>query len=51
MAERESDIRTTVFLDPIIELQLQSEHEFAHLLGRVRFADHQAAALLIIDNE
>ena len=51
MAERESDIRTTVFLDPIIELQLQSEHEFAHLLGRVRFADRQAAALLIIDNE
>ena len=51
MAERESDNRTTVFLDPIIEQQLQSEHEFAHLLGRVRFAGHEAAALLIIDNE
>ena len=51
MAERASDIRTTVFLDPIIEQQLQSEHEFAHLLGRVRFAGHEAAALLIIDNE
>ena len=51
MAERAADIRTTVFLDPIIEQQLQSEHEFAHLLGRVRFAGHEAAALLIIDNE
>ena len=51
MAERASDIRTTVFLDQIIEQQLQSEHEFAHLLGRVRFAGHEAAALLIIDNE
>ena len=51
MAERASDIRTTVFLDPIIEQQLQSEHEFAHLLGRVRFAGHEAAALLIIENE
>ena len=50
-AERASDIHTTVFLDPIIEQQLQSEHEFAHLLGRVRFAGHEAAALLIIDNE
>ena len=51
MAERASDNRTTVFLDPIIEQQLQSEHEFTHLLGRVRFAGHEAAALLIIDNE
>ena len=50
-AERFSDTRTTVFLDPMIEKQTQSEHEFAHLLGRVRFADHQAAALLLIDNE
>lgn len=51
MAERSSDTRTTVFLDPIIDQQTQSEHEFAHLLGRVRFADHQAAALLLIDHE
>ena len=36
------DTRTTVFLDPMIEGQTQSEHEFAHLLGRVRFADNQA---------
>ena len=35
----------------MIEGQTQSEHEFAHLLGRVRFADNQAAALLLIDNE
>ena len=50
-AERSSDTRTTVFLDPMIEKQTQSEHEFAHLLGRVRFADNQASALLLIDNE
>ena len=50
-AERHSDTRTTVFLDPMIEKQTQSEHEFAHLLGRVRFADNQATALLLIDNE
>ena len=51
MAERVSDTRTTVFLDPMVEMQTQSEHEFAHLLGRVQFADNQAAALLLIDNE
>ena len=50
-AERSSDARTTVFLDPMIEKQTQSEHEFAHLLGRVRFADNQASAFLLIDNE
>ena len=31
--------------------QIESEHQFAHLLGRVRFAGGQAAALLIIDGE
>ena len=51
MAERVSDTRTTVFLDPMVEMQTQSEHEFAHLLGREKFADNQAAALLLIDNE
>lgn len=51
MAERVNDTRTTVILDPIVEMQTQSEHEFAHLLGRVKFADNQAAALLLIDNE
>ena len=51
IAERNGDTRSTVFLDPLIDQQTQSEHEFAHLLGRVRFADHQASALLLIDNE
>ena len=51
LAERSSDTRTTVFLDPIMEGQIASEHEFAHILGRVRFAGEQAAALLIIDTE
>ena len=51
MAERVNDTRTTVFLDPMVEMQTNSEHEFAHLLGRVKFADNQAAALLLIDNE
>ena len=51
MAERVNDTRTTVFLDPMVEMQTQSEHEFAYLLGRVKFADNQAAAILLIDNE
>ena len=51
IAERASDIRTTVFLDPTIENQLNSENEFAHLLGRVKFAQNQPSALLIIDGE
>ena len=51
MAERNGDTRSTVFLDPMVDQQTQSEHEFAHLLGRVRFADNQASALLLIDNE
>ena len=51
LAERSNDVRTTVFLDPMIEQQIQAENEFAHLLGRVRFADNQPSAILIIDNE
>jgi ferritin len=51
MAERSSDLRTTVFLDPIVHAQVDAENEFAHLLGRVRFAHSQAAAMLIIDGE
>ena len=51
LAERSSDTRTTVFLDPLIDQQTKAEHQFAHLLGRVRFADQQAAALLLIDQE
>ena len=51
MAERAADMRTTVFLDPLIENQVNSEDQFAHLLGRVRFAQNQASAMLIIDGE
>lgn len=51
LAERSSDTRTTVFLDPLIDQQTKAEHQFAHLLGRVRFADQQAAAMLLIDQE
>ncbi|MFM1800632.1 MAG: hypothetical protein RLZZ117_2910 [Cyanobacteriota bacterium] len=51
MAERASDLRTTVFLDPIVDSQVDSENDLAHLLGRVRFAQSQPAAMLIIDGE
>ncbi|WP_269623008.1 ferritin [Prochlorococcus marinus] len=50
-AERSSDTRTTVFLDPIVEAQTKSEDEFAHILSRVQFAKSQPSALLIIDGE
>ncbi len=50
-AERVSDVRTTVFLDPLVENQVTSENEFAYLVGRVRYSQNQAAAMLIIDNE
>ncbi len=50
-AEISSDTRTNVFLDPIIESQTKSEDSFAHLLSRVKFANKQPSALLIIDNE
>lgn len=51
LAERCADVRTTTFLDPIVENQLASENTLAHLLGRVRFAQNQPAALLILDAE
>ncbi len=51
MAERSSDTRTNVFLDPMIENQVSSEDELAYLLGRVRFADNEPSAILLIDNE
>ncbi|WP_254979177.1 ferritin [Cyanobium sp. ATX 6A2] len=51
MAERAGDTRTTVFLDPLVDNQVNSENTFAHLLGRVRFAQNQPAALLLIDGE
>ena len=51
MAERLSDTRSNVFLDPIIEAQTISEDEFAHILGKVKFADKQSSALLLIDSD
>jgi len=51
IAERDSDFRTTVYLDPVIEGQTSSEDEFAYLLGRVKFAQNQPSALLIVDGE
>ncbi|WP_413442304.1 ferritin [Synechococcus sp. MIT S1220] len=50
-AERLNDVRSTVFLDGVIDEQRLSEHEAAYLLGRVKFAAGQPAALLIIDAE
>ena len=50
-AERVGDTRSTVFLESMVEEQIQAEHEASHLLGRTKFADGQAAALLVIDNE
>ncbi len=51
MSERASDTRTNVFLDPIIESQTKSEDEFAYILGKVKFANDQPSAILIIDGE
>lgn len=51
LAERCGDVRSTTFLDPLVDGQVDSENQFAHLLGRVRFAQNQPAALLIIDGE
>jgi len=51
LAERSGDVRTTVFLDPIIQGQITAENQAAHLLGRVRFAGGDAAAVLLIDGE
>ena len=51
IAERNSDTRTCVFLDPIVEAQIKSEDEFAHILGKVKFADNQPSALLLIDSD
>ena len=51
MAERGGDVRSTVFLDPLVQGQIDSEHQAAHLLGRIRFAKGDPAALLVIDGE
>ena len=49
--ERVGDSRSAVFLESMVEEQIQAEHEAAHLLGRTKFAAGQAAAVLVIDNE
>jgi ferritin len=51
MAERAGDVRTTVFLDPMVQSQIEAEHEAAHLFGRVRYAQNHPAAMLVIDGE
>ena len=51
IAERTSDTRSTVFLDPIVEAQIKSEDEFAHILGKVKFAANQPSAILLIDGD
>ena len=51
ISERISDTRTNVFLDPLVEAQIKSEDEFAHLLGKVKFASNQPSAILLIDSE
>ncbi|TGG90145.1 MAG: ferritin [Aphanocapsa feldmannii 277cV] len=51
MAERSDDVRTNVFLDPVVEGQIASENQAAHLLGRVRYAQNNPAAMLLIDGE
>jgi len=50
ISERASDIRTNVFLDPIVELQIKSEDEFAHILNKVKFAGNNPSAMLIVDD-
>ena len=51
ISERTSDTRTNVFLDPIVEAQIKSEDEFAHILGKVKFANNQPSAMLLIDSD
>ena len=51
MAERSSDTRTSVYLDPIVENQTSAEDDFAYLLGKVKLAANQPSAIFIIDNE
>jgi ferritin len=51
LAEQSGDVRTTVFLDPLIDNQTASEDEAAHRLGRWRLSGGEPAALLILDAE
>ena len=51
ISERISDTRTSVFLDPIVDAQTKSEDEFAHILGKVKFAANHPSAILLIDSD
>lgn len=51
LAEQSGDVRTTVFLDPLIDNQTASEDEAAHRLGCWRLSGGEPAALLILDAE
>jgi ferritin len=51
IADKDMDRRSSVFLDPIVDGQRLSEHEAAYLLGRVKFAAGNPAAVMIIDAE
>jgi len=51
ISERNSDTRTNVFLDPIVDAQTKSEDEFANILGKVKFASNQPSAILLIDSD
>jgi ferritin len=51
MAERAGDVRTSVFLDPMVQGQIEAENQAAHLLGRVRFSRADPAAMLVLDGE
>ena len=51
ISERISDTRSNVFLDPIVDAQTKSEDEFAHILGKVKFAKNNPSAILLIDSD
>ena len=51
LSDRISDTRTNVFLDPVVEAQTKSEDEFAHLLAKVKFANNQPSAILLINSD
>ena len=51
ISERSSDIRSNVFLDPIVQSQINSEDIFAYISGKVKFSENQPSAILIIDKE
>ena len=51
ISERISDTRSNVFLDPIVDAQTKSEDEFAHLLGKVKFASNHPSAILLLDSD